>query len=128
MEVHAVWKRNYQVEVRARKFHAPVDEAPEYGGEDTGMMPTEMLLCALASCFCLAIVYVAKKNGMEIADLLVIVKGKKDLRNFSFSRFTVEVKSSMITETLQELVNLAKKYCFVSNTIIRSCPIEYKVI
>jgi len=128
MEVQAVWKKNYQVEVRARQFRVPVDEAPEYGGEDTGMMPTEMLLCALASCFCLAIVYVAKKNGLEIPDLQVIAKGKKDLKNFSFSHFTVEVKSSMTTETLEGLVNLARKYCFVSNTIITSCPIEYKVM
>jgi len=40
MEVQAVWKKNYQVEVKARQFQVSIDEAPEFYGEDTGMMPT----------------------------------------------------------------------------------------
>ena len=32
---------------------------PEFGGEDTGPMPTELMVAALASCFCLAVVWAA---------------------------------------------------------------------
>jgi len=125
MEVQAVWKKNYQVEVKARQFQVPIDEAPEFHGEDTGMMPTELFLCSLASCFCLALVFVAKKKRIEVNDMCVNVKGKKDLKNFLFSSLIVEVESSLSPQTLEGVISLAKKYCFVSNTVSKSCPIEY---
>lgn len=128
MEVQAVWKRNYQVEVKARQFNAPIDEAPEFHGDDTGMMPTELFLCSLASCFCLALVFVARKKRVEVKDMRVNVKGEKDLKNFLFSRLIVEVDSSLLPEALQGIIPLAKTYCFVSNTVSKSCPIEYTII
>jgi len=128
MEVQAIWKKNYQVDVRARQFTVPIDEAPEFNGEDTGMMPTELFLCSLASCFCLALVYVAKKKRIEVKGMSVMVKGEKDLRNFQFSRLLVEVESSIPLQILEGVINLAKKYCFVSNTVSKSCPIEYVII
>ncbi len=117
MEVQAVWKKNYQVEVTARQFQVPVDEAPEFHGDDTGMMPTELFLCSLASCFCLALVYVARKKRLEVKDMRVNVRGQKNLLNFIFSKLTVEVDSSLPPEILEDIISLAKRYCFVSNTI-----------
>jgi uncharacterized OsmC-like protein len=127
MEVQAVWKKNYQVEVSARQFQVPVDEAPEFHGDDTGMMPTELFLCSLASCFCLALVYVARKKKIEVKDMRVNVRGQKNLLNFIFSKLTVEVDSSLPPEILEDIISPAKKYCFVSNTISKSCPIEYVI-
>lgn len=127
MEVQAIWKKNYQVEVKARQFGVPIDEAPEYHGEDTGMMPTELFLCSLASCFCLALVFVARKRRIEVNDMRVNVKGKKDLKNFIFSNLLVEIESSLAPESLGDILPLAKKYCFVSNTVSKSCPIEYTI-
>src|SRR5919108_3242247 len=95
MKVQAIWKRNYQVEVKARQFSVPIDEAPEFHGDDTGMMPTELFLCSLASCFCLALVYVAKKKRIEVKDVRVKVKGEKDLKNFLFSILIVDIDSSL---------------------------------
>ncbi len=125
MQVKAVWKKNYQVEVKARQFNVDIDEAPEFHGEDTGMMPTELFLCSLASCFCLALVYVAKKNQIVIKYMNVNVKGKKDLTNFIFSELVVEVESSLPFEDLKDIIKIAKKYCYVSNTVSKSCAIEY---
>jgi uncharacterized OsmC-like protein len=127
VEVQAVWKKNYRVEVKARQFSVPIDEAPEFHGEDTGMMPTELFLCSLASCFCLALVYVAKKKRIGVKDMRVNVRGEKDLKNFLFSRLLVEVDSSLPSKTLEDIINLARKYCFVSNTVLKSCPIEYVI-
>ena len=127
MKVEAVWIRNYQVSVSARQFKARIDEAPEYGGEDTGMMPTEQFLGSLASCFCISLVYVAKKNKVTLKDLSVDVEGEKDTRNSLFSKCTVKVNCSTDQAILEELVNKAKKYCYISNTIKGSCPIEYKI-
>jgi putative redox protein len=127
MQVQAVWKRNYQVEIRARQFNVPIDEPPQFDGEDTGMMPTELFLCSLASCYCLSLIYVAKKKQMTIEDMRVNVVGRKDRRHFTFSRLIVEVESSLPSEELEEIINPAIKYCYVSNIVAKSCPIEYVV-
>jgi putative redox protein len=127
MQVQAVWKRNYQVEVSARQFRVPIDEAPEFNGEDTGMMPTELFLCSLASCYCLSLVYVAKKKQLKLKDMRVNVIGKKDKKNFTFSRLIVEIESSLPSRDIEEIIDPAVKYCYVSNTVSKSCPIEYVV-
>ena len=127
MQVQAVWKKNYQVEIRARQFNVPIDEAPEFDGDDMGMMPTELFLCSLASCYCLSLVYVAKKKQLKIKDMSVNVVGKKDKKNFTFSKLTVEIGSSLPSRDIEEIIDPAVKYCYVSNTVSKSCPIEYVV-
>lgn len=127
MKVEATWKKNYRVTVNARQFEIPVDEAPEFSGEDTGMMPTELFLCSLASCFCLAIVYVANRRKITLKDLEVDVTGEKDGRKFLFSRCIINVKSSIARSSLEDLVDSAKRYCFITNTIRGDFPIEYSV-
>ena len=62
IEAKAEWKKNLQVRVDVRQFQVDVDEPPQYHGEDTGMMPTELFISSLASCFCMALVFVAKKK------------------------------------------------------------------
>lgn len=127
MKVEATWKKNYQVTVTARQFDVQVDEAPEFSGDDTGMMPTELFLCSLASCFCMALVYAAGRKKVPLENLKVEVTGEKDRRNFLFSKCVVSVKSSLASDRLGNLVDDAGRYCFITNTIGKSCPIEYMV-
>ncbi len=127
MQVRAVWKRNYQVEISARQFEVPIDEAPEFNGEDTGMMPTELFLCSLASCYCLSLVYVAKQRHLKLKDMRVNVIGKKDKKHFKFSRLIVEVESSLPARDIEKIIDPAIKYCYVSNTVSKACPIEYVI-
>ena len=127
MKVEAIWKKNYQVTVNARQFQVPVDEAPEFSGDDTGMMPTELFLSSLASCFCLAIVYAARKQRIELKDMKVDFIGEKDSKNFLFTKCIVKVNSSLASNSLESLVDSAKQYCFVTNTIKGCCPIEYSI-
>ncbi len=128
IEAKAVWKKNYQVEVKARQFNIDVDEAPMFHGDDTGMMPTELFLSSVATCFCLALVYVARKQNVELSDLRVNVTGEVNTKNCTFTRLFIKVGSSLATEALEEMISAAKKYCYVSNTVNRSCPIEYDMI
>ncbi|MCY4261914.1 MAG: OsmC family protein, partial [Candidatus Dadabacteria bacterium] len=117
MKVEATWQKNYQVTVNARQFQIPVDESPEFSGDDTGMMPTELFLCSLASCFCLAVVYVARRKKIALKDLKVDVVGEKNGRKFLFSNCIISVKSSINQSSLEDLVDSAKHYCFITNTI-----------
>jgi len=127
IEAKAEWKKNYQVRVEARQFQVDVDEPPQYNGEDTGMMPTELFLSSIASCFCLALVYAAKNKKIKLDDMSVDVFGETDLKTFSFTKIIVKVISSLPLHKTEEILSLAKKYCFVSNAVIKACPIDYEI-
>lgn len=126
IEVKAVWKKNYQVLVEARQFKVNTDEPPQYRGEDTGMMPTEMFIASLASCFCMALVFVAKKTKVTVEDMEVEVSAEADTENFKYSKLIVKVLSSLPDDMVEDLIGQARKYCYVTNTISDSCPIEYE--
>jgi putative redox protein len=128
MSVKAFWKMRYQVDVRARQFKVLTDEPPDFSGDDTGMMPTELFLSSLASCFCLALIYAAGKRQIEVEDMEVEVEGEKDTKNFLFTKIIVKVISTVPSRTLEGLIDEAKKYCFVSRTITNPCPIEYVIV
>jgi uncharacterized OsmC-like protein len=45
------WLGDYRTEIEVRGIHhLQGDEAPEYGGQDTGPMPTDYLLVAVGTC------------------------------------------------------------------------------
>lgn len=127
IETLAVWEKNLRVKVRARQFSVDTDEPPEYKGEDTGMMPTEMFISSLASCFCMALVFAAGKMKVELKDMEVGVSAVADKRNFRYSKLIVRVKSSVEDGLLEELITLARKYCYVSNMISDSCEVIYEI-
>lgn len=127
IESKAEWKKNYQIGIQVRQFSLDVDEPPQYNGEDTGMMPTELFISSLASCFCLALVFVANKREVNIADMSVSVNAEADTKNLRYEKLIVRVTSSISETELENLVRQAKKYCYVSNTISQSCPIEYEI-
>jgi len=127
IEVKAVWKKNYQVRVEARQFRVDTDEPPEYRGEDTGMMPTEMFIASLASCFCMSLVFVAKKNRIVLNDMQVEVGAEADTKNFKYSKLIVKIICTLPDDKVEGLIGQAKKYCYVSNTISETCPIEYEI-
>lgn len=126
LEVDAVWKKKYQVEVTARQFEVPVDEPPQYSGDDTGMMPTELFLASIASCFCMALVYAAKNRKISVSDMKVTAFGDTDSKNFTFSRIVVRVISTLSEAELEIIMPLAKRYCFVSNAVSQACPMDYE--
>ena len=128
IEVRAVWKKSYQVDVSARQFSVKTDEPPQYKGDDTGMMPTELFISSIASCFCMALVFVAGRKNIEVSQMEVEVSAQADTRNFRYSSLYVRVLSSLDSEVVEELIDQAKKYCYVSNTISRSTPIEYEAV
>lgn len=127
IEANAEWKKNLQITVNVRQFEVDVDEPPQYHGDDTGMMPTEMFISSLASCFCMALVFVAKKKRLNVEDMRVKASAETDTKNLRYSKLMVKVKSSVPDMELSELMDQAKKYCYVSNTISQSCPIEYGI-
>ena len=77
LEVVATWRGGMATDVQARGHTIRVDEPTTSGGDDSGMMPTELFCAALASCFCLAVGFAAGKRDQEVPGLKVTVTAER---------------------------------------------------
>ncbi len=126
MEVTAYWEGGFRCRVPVRQFELRSDEPPQDGGTDTGPMPTELLLTSLAACFAMAVAYVARKQGIQLPDLNVRVRGEHT--GARFQRIAVEIRSSASRSEVESLIERAKAYCYVSNTLSQSPELDYAVV
>ena len=112
-----------RTETRGHEIRA--DEPPQYYGDDTGPMPTELFLTSLASCFGMAVVHVARKRALELRDVAVRVTGTYE--GLRFARIRVEVISSHPRAVIESLMERASAYCYVTNTLRRPPELDYVV-
>jgi len=125
LEVVATWRGGLAADVRARGHAIAVDEPPSAGGEDTGMMPTELFCAALASCFCLAVGWAAGKRGDDVPGLRVTVRARRAGRELRYERFEVETAAAVADADLARLVKHARPLCWISNTLASGVGVEY---
>lgn len=121
----AEWTGGLATEVTGRGHALRVDEPPQFGGEDSGPMPTELLVAALASCFCLAVVWAAGKKRVALADLRVDVRPERAGDEPRHGAYDVWIHSSTPAAELAPAVDLAKRYCWVTNTISHPPEVRY---
>jgi putative redox protein len=112
----AYWEGGYHVRIPARSFDVVSDEPPEFHGEDKGPTPTELFLASLVACFAMAVAYAARKVGVTLPDLQVTVDG--DYEGLRFSALRLGVHSTLPRSELEPLVEKARTYCYVSNTLL----------
>ena len=120
------WEGGYRCRVRVRDFELTADEPGEQGGTDAGPMPTELLLASLATCFTMALAHVARKRGVELADLEV--DATADYDGPRLSRMRLSVRSSHPRAELEALLPRAARSCYVSNTLSVGPELEYVVV
>lgn len=121
----AEWRGGLATDVTGRGHSLRVDEPPEFGGEDTGPMPTEVMVAALASCFCLAVAWAARKRRIPLRDVRVRVQPHRAPGEPRHGAYDVWVESSTPDADLAPAVDLAKRYCWVSNTLANPPEIRY---
>lgn len=88
-------------------------------------MPTEFLLTALATCFAMALAWAARKRGFTLPDLGV--RASADHEGPRLARITVEVQSTADRADIEPLMERARAFCFVSNTLRQSPVIDYVI-
>jgi putative redox protein len=101
------------------------DQSPEYGGEGLGPMPSELLLWAVAACFGQAVRHVAARRRQPVEALAVTANADKDPATFRFGEITLVVRAALPRQRLEALVEQAKRYCFVTNSL--SVPIRLEI-
>jgi uncharacterized OsmC-like protein len=128
LQVHARWTGALSAVATAREHELQVDEPVAGGGGDSGMMPTELMLSALASCFCLAVAHVAAKRDIELPGLRVAVDAQRVGRELRYRRLRVEVAASAGDHDLEALVTRAKQFCWVSNMLSAELDVTYAAV
>ena len=126
LEVTATFRGGFRADVEARGHTVAIDEPADHGGEDEGFMPTELFCGALASCFCLAIGHVARKRSLDVPGLTVTVRSERAGRELRFARLVVECAASLDDDTLDVLIERARPFCWVSNTLAAGVEVEYR--
>jgi putative redox protein len=124
----AEWRGGLATDVTGRGHALRVDEPQEFGGADTGPMPTELLAAALASCMCIAVAWAAGKRRVELPDLAVEVRPHRAPGEPRHGRYEVRVESSAPAALLDPCVALGARYCWVTNTLITPPEITYEVV
>jgi len=126
LEVVATWKGGYEAAVQARDHWVTIDEPVGSGGADHGPMPTEALCIAIASCFCLAVAHVARRDGVAVADLQVHARAERAGRELRYGRIVVTTTATVDGGALETLVERARRVCWVSNTLADPPALEYR--
>lgn len=111
--------------ITAREHEVIADEPASVGGEDAGMMPTELMFAALSSCFCLAVAHVAAKRDIELPGLRVTVDAERIGRELRYGRLCVEIAAVAGEHDLAALVERAKPFCWVSNMLANDLEVTY---
>ena len=124
----AEWRGGLAVDVTGRGHSLRVDEPPEFGGGDSGPMPTEVLAAALASCLCIAVAWAARKRRVELPDVVVMVRPTRAPGEPRHGRYDIRVESSVPQEVLQPCVELGARYCWVTNTLKHPPEIAYEIV
>lgn len=125
IRARAVWRRGWATDVHIRHHLIRVDEPPSEGGGDTGPMPTELLCAALASCFCLALRWVAAKRDLELPGLEVSVRADRAGTEPRYGRLVVEAQVALPLDRWEPLMARAARVCWVSNTMAGGVDVEY---
>ena len=126
LEVTATWQGGYEATVSARGHTMTIDEPESAGGGDAGPMPTEALAISIASCFCLAVAHVARRDGHAISDLSVHARAERAGRELRYGRVVVTTSATVEGADLATLVERARRVCWVSNTLAEPPALEYR--
>jgi uncharacterized OsmC-like protein len=121
----ARWDGDLRAVVDAGGFQFIVDEPESVGGTNRGPQPTDVLLASIASCFAIAMAYAARKTGADLADLQVTATATYD--GPRFSTVAIALTSTVAHETLERLIPLAQRVCYVTNTLLQPPEITISV-
>ena len=115
------------------------DEPTILLGNDKGANPAEYVLAGLAGCMTTNLIFLASARGIKIDSIESFLEGDIDLRGtlqldemvnpgYRGINIVFEIKSNASRETLEELIQLAKKTSPVANTVTKPTPISVRLL
>ena len=133
MEAKVTWKGRMSFEAVADSGHAvPLGTKKEYGGDDDGASPMELVLMALAGCTASDIISIMGKKQQNVTSLEIKVHGDRvDDHPRIYKKLFVEYVIGGIEldpKAVERSVQLSvEKYCSVQAMLGVAVPIEHKI-
>ena len=103
----------------------------EFGGPRGYLSPEDLFVASVNSCLMTTFLYFADKKKVKIKNYASEAIGtlSKGLKGFSFSEIEVKIdilaEDNEVQKKIPELIELAKKYCLVSNSIKTKIKLKY---
>jgi putative redox protein len=133
MKARVKWVQDMTFVGESGSGHSVVmDGAPEAGGRNLGVRPTEMVLLGLGGCTAFDIVLILKRGRENVTDCVVELDAERAQTDPKV--FTKIVMRYIVTgrgldpNKVERAVNLsAEKYCSVSAMIGKTAQIEHAI-
>ena len=125
---------NFHFELKNERGHiVNVDSRPEFGGDDKGPSPMELVLMGVAGCSSIDMISILKKQRQEITSFKADVEGERvqvgDAKPFKEITVVFSLEGDINEDKAARAAQLSfDKYCSVSKTIEPTATIHYKVI
>ena len=131
MQARVKWAGAARFDGISESGHTVVmDGAPEYGGENQGPRPMEMLLLGMGGCTAFDVVLILKKSRQAVEDCEVFIEARRaDTEPKVFTDIHVHfiVKGKKLSpERVERAIELsAEKYCSASIMLAKTANITH---
>lgn len=125
---------NFHFELKNDRGHlVNVDSRPEFGGDDKGPSPMELVLMGVAGCSAIDMISILKKQRQEITSFKAEVEGERvqvgEAKPFKNITVVFFLEGPINEEKAARAAQLSfEKYCSVSKTLEPTATIHYKVV
>ena len=125
---------NFHFELKNERGHiVNVDSRPEFGGNDMGPSPMELLLMGVAGCSAIDMISILKKQRQEITSFKAEVDGERvqvgEAKPFKDIYVVFSLEGNINEDKAVKAAQLSfDKYCSVSKTLEPTATVHYKVI
>lgn len=125
---------NFHFELKNDRGHSVnVDARNDFGGNDMGPSPMELVLMGVAGCSAIDMISILKKQRQEISSFKAEVEGERvqvgGAKPFKDIYVVFYLEGAINQEKASKAAKLSfEKYCSVSKTLEPTATIHYKVI
>ena len=122
---------NFHFQLKNERGHiVNVDARPDFGGNDMGPSPMELVLMGVAGCSGIDMISILKKQRQEITSFKAEVEGERvqvgEAKPFKDIHVVFSLEGNIKEDKAAKAAQLSfEKYCSVSNILGRSAIINF---
>ncbi|KPK69930.1 MAG: peroxiredoxin [Acidithiobacillales bacterium SM23_46] len=131
MKAQILWTGGVSFEGRSDSGHAvPMDGSPEFGGQNKGARPMELVLIGMGGCTAFDVVHILRKGRQEITDCVAEIDAQRaetDPKVFTNIHIHFRVTGRKLdARRVENAINLsADKYCSASIMLGKTATITH---
>jgi len=131
VKAEILWTGGVSFEGKADSGHAvPMDGAPEFGGQNKGARPMELVLIGMGGCTAFDVVHILRKGRQEITDCVAEIDAQRaDTEPKVFTRIHIHFRVTgrmLDPKRVENAIKLsAEKYCSASIMLGKTAEITH---